>query len=110
MIMTSHNRSDDSLSTRDVGRFEAGQPQAEVARWLQVARNWSRGSLLDIKRTTTRRRTAPQLTHDLAAVLKKNFQADTFYIRLADTDPYARRPIWSVSLTASSRKDRILWS
>ncbi|GFV32110.1 hypothetical protein TNCV_1673991 [Trichonephila clavipes] len=37
--MTSHNRLDDSLRWSAIGRLEAGQSQAEVARWVQVARN-----------------------------------------------------------------------
>ncbi|GFV45810.1 hypothetical protein TNCV_2321701 [Trichonephila clavipes] len=36
--MTSHNRLDDSLRWRTVGKLEAGQSQAKVVRWLQVAR------------------------------------------------------------------------
>ncbi|GFW34014.1 hypothetical protein TNCV_286981 [Trichonephila clavipes] len=38
--MTSHNRLDDFFRGRAVGRLEAGQSQVEVARSLQVARNW----------------------------------------------------------------------
>ncbi|GFU96532.1 hypothetical protein TNCV_1682041 [Trichonephila clavipes] len=34
--MTSHNRSGDPLRGRAVGKFEAGQSQAEAARSLQV--------------------------------------------------------------------------
>ncbi|GFU78896.1 hypothetical protein TNCV_307371 [Trichonephila clavipes] len=41
--MTSHNRLDNSLRWRAVGRLEAGQSQAEETRWLQVAPKWSLG-------------------------------------------------------------------
>ncbi|GFX28971.1 hypothetical protein TNCV_3030141 [Trichonephila clavipes] len=41
--MTHRNRLDDFLRWRDVDKLEAGQSQAEVARWLQVARKWSLG-------------------------------------------------------------------
>ncbi|GFU38308.1 hypothetical protein TNCV_2433031 [Trichonephila clavipes] len=47
--ITSHNRLDDSLRWRAVGRLEAGQSQVEVDRSLQVGQNWSPGCGINSK-------------------------------------------------------------
>ncbi|GFX74903.1 retrovirus-related Pol polyprotein from transposon 412 [Trichonephila clavipes] len=47
--MTSHNRLDYSLRWEVVGRLEAGQFQADVARSLQVARKWSSSCRINSK-------------------------------------------------------------
>ncbi|GFX95401.1 hypothetical protein TNCV_3684531 [Trichonephila clavipes] len=40
----------------------------------------------------------------------RKISGQTIYRRLAETGPYARRPVVCVPMTASKRKDRLLWS
>ncbi|GFW32487.1 hypothetical protein TNCV_676461 [Trichonephila clavipes] len=64
MRMTYHNSLDHSLRWRAVGRLEAGQSQAEVARWLQVALKLSPGDGINSKQVALSpvSRMASQLT------------------------------------------------
>ncbi|GFU75594.1 hypothetical protein TNCV_2863091 [Trichonephila clavipes] len=48
---------------------------------------------------------APHLARDLAAESGRRISRQTIYSRPTETDLYPRRPVWSVSLTAFSRKD-----
>ncbi|GFW49867.1 hypothetical protein TNCV_1885301 [Trichonephila clavipes] len=41
--MTSNYHLNNSLRWRAVGRLEVDKSEAEIARWLQVARKWSLG-------------------------------------------------------------------
>ncbi|GFU10128.1 hypothetical protein TNCV_3449221 [Trichonephila clavipes] len=82
--MTSHNRLDDSLRWRDVDRLEAGQSQAEVARWLQMAQKWTPGCGINSKQ---------MLARNLAALSGRRISRQTLYSRLAETVLYVRRPV-----------------
>ncbi|GFW69777.1 hypothetical protein TNCV_1884211 [Trichonephila clavipes] len=55
-----------------------------------------------------KRLTAPQLTLDFTAVSSR-ISKQTLCSSLAETGLCVRIPVWRVSLSASSTKDRILW-
>lgn len=136
--MSSHHRLDDSMRWRAVGRLEAGQSQAEVARWLQVApkvvsRLWNQfptsGTVtrkpgqgrprattpaqdryLALSARRHRQTTATELSRDLAAASGKRISRQTVYRRLAERALYARRPVVCLPLSASHRRARLSWS
>ncbi|UYV64209.1 hypothetical protein LAZ67_2007040 [Cordylochernes scorpioides] len=116
--------------------MEAGQSQAEVARWLGVTRNVSRlwkkfQTTANVARTpgqgrpkvTTlnqdrylsllvrrnRRMTASQLRSDLNAATGVLVSTDTIRRRLHKKGLYARRPIICVPLTPPQKRARKLW-
>ncbi|UYV65665.1 hypothetical protein LAZ67_3005028 [Cordylochernes scorpioides] len=120
-----------------IGRMEAGQSQAEVARWLGVTRNvasrlWKKfQTTANVARTpgqgrprvTTlnqdrylsllvrrnRRMTASQLRSDLNAATGVLASTDTIRRRLHKKGLYARRPIICVPLTPPQKRARKLW-
>ncbi|GFX15306.1 hypothetical protein TNCV_3302361 [Trichonephila clavipes] len=96
--MTYHNRLEDFLKWRVIGRLEVGQSQSEVARWDGY---WA------LRARQHRRTTAPQLARDLAAVPGMRSSRQAVYSRLAEIGLYVPLPVWYVTLTASSRKERI---
>ncbi|GFV97912.1 hypothetical protein TNCV_5069521 [Trichonephila clavipes] len=116
--MTYHNCLEDFLRWRAIGRLEAVQSQAEVARWVrlpsmesipnkwychQEGRPWStqnRSWTLSARRH--RWTMVPQLARELAAVSERRISWQKV------CSLYVRHPAWCVILTASSRKERIL--
>ncbi|UYV83336.1 hypothetical protein LAZ67_23000615 [Cordylochernes scorpioides] len=120
-----------------IGRMEAGQSQAEVARWLGVTRsvvsklwkkfqttaNVARTAEQGRPRVTTlnqdrylsllvrrnRRMTASQLRSDLNAAKGVLVSTDTIRRRLHKKGLYARRPIICVPLTPPKKRARKLW-
>ncbi|GFU69433.1 hypothetical protein TNCV_5123591 [Trichonephila clavipes] len=100
-----------TLGTED--QLEVGESHVVVSRWLQMARKWSPGYGINSKQVVLspgRRKTAPQLACDLAAVSGRRISQHTAHSCLAETSFYARRPVCYVPLTASSRENRISWS
>lgn len=136
--MAQRSRLEDSLRWRAIGRMEAGQSQADVARWLNVNRsvvsrmwqqflqfgNVSRRPGQGRPRVTTeredryltlrgrryRRSTARQLASDLTASTGTVVSRQTVYRRLRQRGLYCRRPAVCVPLTRIQRRDRLEWS
>ncbi|GFU15198.1 hypothetical protein TNCV_4559101 [Trichonephila clavipes] len=98
--MTSHNRLDNSR----------GLELASLKRsWLDGYK-WSPGYGINSKQMVLSPGTStkiPLFACDLAVVSGRKISRQTVYSRLEETGLYARRPVWCVPLTASSRKDRI---
>ncbi|UYV64060.1 hypothetical protein LAZ67_2006425 [Cordylochernes scorpioides] len=120
-----------------IGRMEAGQSQAEIARWLGVTRNvvsrlWKKClTTANVARTpgqgrprvTTlnqdrylsllvrrnRRMIASQLRSDLNAATGVFVSTDTIRRRLHKKGLYSRRPIICVPLTPPQKRARKLW-
>ncbi|UYV85161.1 CD109 [Cordylochernes scorpioides] len=120
-----------------IGRMEAGQSQAEVARWLGVTRNvvsrlWKKfqttanfartpgqgrprvttlnqDRYLSLLVRRNRRMTASQLRSDLNAATGVLVSTDTIRRRLHKKGLYARRPIICVPLTPPQKRARKLW-
>ncbi|GFW61938.1 hypothetical protein TNCV_4669631 [Trichonephila clavipes] len=105
MQMTYHNHLEDSFRWGAVVRLEAGQSQTEVARWLQMAQNWSPGYGINSKEVILSPRKSSKVVTEQLNLLRK-----TVYSLPVEAGLYAQGPVWCVPLIASSRKDWILWS
>ena len=136
--MAQRTRLADSLRWRAIGRMEAGQSQADVARWLNVhrsvvsrmwqqfveAENVSRRPGQGRPRVTTQRedryltirarrnrlRTARPLASDLTASTGTVVSRQTVYRRLQQGGLYCRRPAVCVPLTRDQKRRRREWS
>ncbi|UYV61469.1 hypothetical protein LAZ67_1004962, partial [Cordylochernes scorpioides] len=137
LFLLQHLSQEKKKKRQTIGRMEAGQSQAEVARWLGVTRNvvsrlWKKfQTTANVARTpgqgrpsvTTlnqdrylsilvrrnRRMTASQLRSDLNAATGVLVSTDTIRRRLHKKGLYARRPIICVPLTPPQKRARKLW-
>lgn len=135
--MSEHHRLDDGMRWRIVGRIEAGQSQAQVARELDITPSvisnlWSqfktsgtvcrrpgqgrpRASTANDDRylvvSAKRQRTATptQLSRDLAAATGTSISSKTVSRRLHERGLYARKPAICIPLTPSHKRARAEW-
>ena len=126
------------LRYRAIGRLEAGQRQADVARWLNVdrsvvsrlwqqfqttqsaSRRYSQGRprattvsedrYVRLSARRSRTSTPTQLRAVLAAATGTQVSSTTIRRRLHEGGLYARRPAICVPLTARHRRDRLNWA
>ncbi|GFS99553.1 hypothetical protein TNCV_2802821 [Trichonephila clavipes] len=107
--MTTHNHLDDFLRWRAVCKLETGQSKKrKVSQGQHRALTSGQDRYLTLSARRHRWTRTPQLSRDLAAV-RGRISRQTLYNRLAETVLYARRPVLCVPLTASYKKDRLLW-
>ncbi|UYV84693.1 hypothetical protein LAZ67_X003118 [Cordylochernes scorpioides] len=130
-------RLEDSLRWRAIGRIEAGQSQAEVARWLEtsrkvvsnlrkqfqytgdISRREGQGrpriitstEELYLKLTAKRNKTmmARQLTIELSSALGNMISRQTVNRRLYQRGVYARWPKVCISLIVIQKRARLNW-
>lgn len=135
--MSSHERMDDGMRWRIVGRLEAGQSQAQVATELNVTPSvvcnlWKQfqdtGSIsrrpgqgrprstttneeryLALSARRHRTATASQLSRELYAATGTRVSRSTVARRLHERGLYARRPAVCVPLTAAHKRARLAW-
>ncbi|GBN10984.1 hypothetical protein AVEN_13648-1 [Araneus ventricosus] len=135
--MSNHQRLDDGMRWRIVGRLEAGQSQVYICREFNltpsVVRNlWKQSRIPDPSRerlgqgrpratTATEDRymsiiarrnrgaTASQLSRDLYAATGTRVSRVTVSKRLHETGLLARRPAVFVPLTSTNRRVRLAW-
>ncbi|GBL73065.1 hypothetical protein AVEN_128223-1 [Araneus ventricosus] len=135
--MSNHQRLDDGMRWRMVGRLEAGQSQVEICREFNltpsaVCNLWKQfqdtGSIerkpgqgrprattatedryLSIIARRNRGATASQLSRDLYAATGTRVSRVTVPKRLHGTGLFARRPAVCVPLTSTNRRVRLSW-
>ncbi|GBO26509.1 hypothetical protein AVEN_53650-1 [Araneus ventricosus] len=135
--MNNHQRLDDGMSWRIVGRLEAGQSQVQICRefnltpsvvydlWKQfqdtgsIERKPGQGRPRATKATEKRylaiiaRRNrgakASQLSRDLYAATETRVSRVTVSKRLHETGLFARRPVVCVLRTPTNRRVRLAW-
>ncbi|GBM69327.1 hypothetical protein AVEN_155752-1 [Araneus ventricosus] len=132
--MSNHQRSDDGMRWRNVGRLEAGQSQVQICRELNLTPSvlcnlWKQfqdtGSIerkpgqgprattasedryLSIITRRNRSATASQLSRDLYAVTGTRVSRVTVSKTLHETGLFARRPAVCVPLTSTNRRVRL---
>lgn len=136
--MATRHHLPDELRWRAIGRLEAGQRQADVARWLNVdravvSRLWSKfqrtqnasrsysggrprvTSARDdryIRLTGRRNRsaTATQVRVEAVAATGRPISTSTVRRRLHEGGLYARRPVLCVPLTRCHKRQRLQWA
>ncbi|GBM00746.1 hypothetical protein AVEN_150913-1 [Araneus ventricosus] len=135
--MCNHQRLDDGMRWRIVGRQEAGQSQVQICREFNltpsvVCNLWKQfqdtGSIerkpgqghprattatedryLSIIARLNRGATASQLSRDLYAATGTRVSRVTVSKRLHETGLFARRPAVCVPLTSANRRVRLAW-
>ncbi|GBO43812.1 hypothetical protein AVEN_192354-1 [Araneus ventricosus] len=134
--MSNHQRSDDGMRWRIVGRLKAGQSQVQICREFNltpsvVCNLWKQfqdtGSIerkpgqgprantatvdryLSIIERRNRSATASQLSRDLYAATATRVSRVTVSKRLHDTGLFARKPAVYVPLTSTNRRVRLAW-
>lgn len=135
--MSNHQRLDDGMRWRIVGRLEAGQSQVQICRDFNVTPSvvsnlWKQfqdtGSIerkpgqgrprattaaddryLSITARRNRDATASQLSRDLYAATGSRVSRVTVYRRLHERGLFARRPAVCVPLTSANRRVRLTW-
>ncbi|GBM45040.1 Transposable element Tc1 transposase [Araneus ventricosus] len=135
--MSNHQRLDDGMRWRIMGRLEAGQSQVQICREFNltpsvVCNLWKQfqdtGSIerkpeqgrprattatedryLSIIARRNRGATASQLTRDLYAATGTRISRVTVSKRLHETRLFARRPAVCVPLTSTNRRVRLAW-
>ncbi|GBN36419.1 hypothetical protein AVEN_112992-1 [Araneus ventricosus] len=135
--MSNHQRLDDEMKWRIVGRLEAGQSQVQICRefnltpsvvcnlWKQLqdtgsierkpgqgrprATTATEDRYLSIIARRNRGATASQLFRDLYAATGTHVSRVTVSKRLHETGLFARRPAVCVPLTSTNRRIRLTW-
>jgi transposase len=136
--MSSRNHLTEEFRWRAIGRLEAGQSQAEVARWLNVSRSvvprlWNQfqqsqtasrryspgrpritsardDRYLRISALRNMRDTPTQLRYALSSSTGTLVSASTVRRRLHEGGLYARRPVVCVPLTPRHKRERLNWA
>ncbi|GBM21753.1 hypothetical protein AVEN_118280-1 [Araneus ventricosus] len=99
--MSNHQRLDDGMRWRIVGRLEAGQSQVQICREFNLTPS--------VVSRHNRDATASQLFRDLYAATGTRASRVTVSKRLRETGSFARRPAVCVPLTSTNRRVHLAW-
>ncbi|GBM29736.1 Transposable element Tcb2 transposase [Araneus ventricosus] len=99
--MSNHQRLDDGMRWRIVGRLEAGQSQVQICRKFNLTPS--------VVSRRNRGATVSQLSRDLHAVTGTRVSRVTVSKRLHETGLFARRPAVFVLLPSTNRRVRLAW-
>ncbi|GFW97424.1 transposable element Tcb1 transposase [Trichonephila clavipes] len=112
--MAQRKHLDDFLRGRIFGRLECGRTQLEVFEELGIAQSviyslWQRFQY-DVTAKRNRRSIASELSRQFSSATSTTASRQTVYRHLGHIGLYARRPVRSVSLTATYCHLRLTWS